>query len=112
MSDLKLVKLMGRSTRKTMRPVMLRVHKAEKEVLKHVLVPKGASDFAESADGEDPAQLGDLSPKGAQEGLAEMEAGDSSYKTGSALGKSAAGEPQTPSASGLKAGDNGEEDAT
>jgi hypothetical protein len=34
---------------------MLRVHKAEKEILKHALVPKGASDFADSADGEEPA---------------------------------------------------------
>jgi hypothetical protein len=41
-----------------------------------------------------------------------MEAGDSSYKTGSALGKSATGEPQTPSGSGLKVGDHGEEEVT
>jgi len=88
---------------------MLKVHKAEKEILKHALVPRAVSDFGESADGEHMAGLGDLNAPGAQDGQGDQDIADSSFKTGSALGAGATGEPQTPSATAMKAGEKGDE---
>ena len=98
-----------KSARKSLKPAMLKVRKAEKEILKHALVLRAASDFGESVDGEQLAGLGDLNSAGAQDGQGDQDIADSSFKTGSALGAGATGEPQTPSATAMKAGDKGDE---
>ena len=53
--------------------------------------------------------LGDLNAPGAQDGQGDQDIADSSFKTGSALGAGATGEPQTPSATAMKAGEKGDE---